>query len=247
MKKVKFYKGDMISYEIYKLVDFYDPILRTPTKPVKLENLEDFKAAEYIAFSLAETLGELQGLGLSANQVGLPHRVCAINMGNQIWTMFNPEIIERSTVPSTYEEGCLSYPGLYVKVPRSEWIKIKFQAIGGQWIEETFSGLTAVCVQHELDHLDGIVYTDKISPIKLDQAKRKVKKNLKKMRDAAKQIAIEQAIAEKNKPAKPKIATEKEPEIKIVDNLNTLGLAAPIPTENPQEKPSKFVYEARVS
>ena len=180
-KMIKTYKGDLVEYEIYKLVDFYDPILRQPTTPIKLETLEDFKQAHYIAFSMAETLSNLEGLGLSANQVGLPWRVCAINMGEEIWTMFNPEIIESSYSVADYQEGCLSYPGLYLKLNRPDHIKIRFQAVNGEWVEREFDGLTAVCIQHELDHLDGIVYTDKVSPIKLEQAKRKVKKNLKKM------------------------------------------------------------------
>jgi peptide deformylase len=181
-KLVKYYKGDLIEYNILKLVDFYNEILRKPTTPWEHKQF-DPKESEYLAFSLAETLKVLGGLGLSANQVGLPHRVCVINMGESgIWTMFNPQIIEHGEKLSQYSEGCLSYPGLYVKVPRYDHIKVKFQAIYGQEVEQEFDGLTAVCIQHEIDHLDGVVYTDRISPIKLDQAKRKVKKNLKKMK-----------------------------------------------------------------
>jgi peptide deformylase len=179
---VKYYKGDLIEYSIFKLVDFYDPILRQPTIPWDHKKY-DPKESEYLGFSLAETLQKLGGLGLSANQVGLPHKICVVNMGEHgIWTMFNPEIIEHGEKLSEYSEGCLSYPGLYLKLPRYDHIKVKFQAMYGQEVIHEFDGLTAVCVQHELDHLNGIVYTDKVSPIKLDQAKRKVKKNLKKMK-----------------------------------------------------------------
>ena len=233
MKKVKFYKGDMMEVEIYKLVDFYDSILRQPTVPVKLETHDDFEYAKKLAFNLAETLGHYQGLGLSANQVGLKDRVCAINMGAEIWTLFNPEIIERSAVPSTYQEGCLSYPGLYLTVERSEWIKVKFQAVGGQWVEERVSGLTAVCIQHEIDHLDGIMYTDKVSSIKLDQAKRKVKKNLKKMEEASLRFAQEQQYL-----AQQKLEQEK-PMIKILDN--------PAPAPATVKKPEKFVYNPEIA
>jgi peptide deformylase len=242
MKKIKYYKGDMIDYEIYDLVDFYDPILRQPTVPVKLETLDDFEHAKYLAFSLAETLGELQGLGLSANQVGLRERVCAINMGSEIWVMFNPEIVDRSMNPSTFEEGCLSYQGLYLKVDRSEWVKVKFQAVGGQIIEETFSGLTAVCVQHEIDHLDGIMFTDKVSPIKLDIAKRKVKKNVKRIRATASKIKVVQeqerkqegqlVISQKQK-MKP-IAAQESPKIQILEQPNRT---------TQQKEPEKFVYK----
>jgi peptide deformylase len=230
MKKIKFYKNEMIEVEIYKLVDFYDPILRQPTVPVKLETHDDFEYARKLAFNLASTLGEYQGLGLSANQVGLKDRVCVINMGDEVWSLFNPEITERSAVPSKYQEGCLSYPGLLLTLNRSEWIKVKFQAVGGQWVEEKFSGLTAVCIQHEIDHLDGIMYTDKVSPIKLEQAKRKVKKTLKKMKEASIQYARQQELLEQQKKQEQSI---EKPKIQI------LGLdTAPVQVKTPE----KFVY-----
>jgi peptide deformylase len=234
-KKVKYYRNNLVEYEIYKLVDFYDPILRKPTKPIKLETLEDMQKAEYIMYSLSETLRLLGGLGLSANQVGLEYRVCSIDMGEDIWVMFNPEIIERSLVPQNeYSEGCLSYPGLYLKIPRAEKIKIRFQAVGGQFIEKEFSGLTAVCIQHELDHLDGIVYTDKVSPIKLDMAKKKVKQNLKKIKKITK---VPPTPVEKpaEQPSAPVLGMAQPQEFRLQTTQQT-------PLEL-QEKPEKFVYK----
>lgn len=181
-KKLKYYKGDLIEYEIYNLVDWYDDILRKPTIPYLFNSRESAEKAGYIAFSLAETLSHLGGLGLSANQVGLPHRICAVNMGKEIWTFFNPTIIESSGEPTEFSEGCLSYPGLYLKLKRPSHIKVRFNAINGEIIEKEFDGLTAVCVQHEIDHLDGKLYTDQVSAMKLEQAKRKVKRNLKKLK-----------------------------------------------------------------
>jgi len=217
-KKVKLYKGNLVEFEILKLVDFYDPILRQPTKPFEFNNEGDKDRAAYLSFSMAETLEKLGGIGLSANQVGLDVRLCVVNMGNEIWTMFNPEVISRSGELNTeYQEGCLSYPGLYLKIPRDKHIKVRFQAIGGQTVEHDFDGLTAICVQHEIDHLDGKVYTDLVSPIKLDQAKRKVKTNIKKMRA----YLAAQKIAEQ----------PQEPEIKIVE-----------PTKTTQKTAEKFVY-----
>jgi len=178
---IKFYNGNMVEYEILPLVDYYDDVLRRPTQLWDFQN-KSFTETQYLAFTLTESLQHYKGLGLSANQLGLPHRVCAINMGDKIWVMFNPQIIEFSGSPSEYSEGCLSYPGLYLKLDRPNHIKVKFQALGGEEIQQEFDGLTSVCVQHELDHLDGIVYTSKVSPIKVDRAKRKVKKNLKKIR-----------------------------------------------------------------
>lgn len=177
-KKLKYQNGVLIEYEILKLVDFYDDILRQPTVPFDFNTRKD---AEYIAYSLIETMHHHGGLGLSANQVGLKDRVCTINMGNEAWVMFNPVIVDKNETIADFSEGCLSYPGLYIKCNRPSHVKVRFQAIGGQFVEKEVDGLTAVCVQHELDHLDGIVYTSRISPIKLEQAKRKVKTNLKKM------------------------------------------------------------------
>jgi peptide deformylase len=180
-KMIKYYNGNLVEYEIFKLVDFYDDILKTPTVPWDF-NTRPHSESESLAFSLAETMSKLGGLGLSANQVGLKDRVCVINMGKEAWVMFNPVIVYKSETLSNFSEGCLSYPGLFLKLARSNNIKVQFQTAGGDVIEKEFDGLTAVCVQHEIDHLDGIRYTDKVSPIKLEQAKRKIKTTLKKMK-----------------------------------------------------------------
>lgn len=214
-KQVKYYKNQLIQFEYYDLVDFYDPILRKPTTPYDFEAPNAISNAEYISFSLAETLDKMGGLGLSANQVGLPHRVCVINMGDDIWTLFNPVIVESSSTFADYAEGCLSYPGLYLKLKRPDHIRVKFQAIGGQEVVREFDGLTAVVIQHELDHLDGIVYTDKVSSIKLDQAKKKIKKNIKKMIAYNKAQAAE--YSKQNAKENTIIESEKEPNITIIE------------------------------
>jgi peptide deformylase len=180
-RQLKYVDGNLIEYEVFNLVDFYDPILRKPTEPFDFSSPNAIKEAEFLAHSLAASMQKYGGIGLSANQLGINKRVCAVAADSKIWILFNPVIVERSLTESNLSEGCLSYPGLYIKVPRADTIKVRFQAIGGQSTEQEVSGITSVCIQHELDHLDGIVYTDRISPIKLDQAKRKVKKNLKKI------------------------------------------------------------------
>ena len=214
-KSVKYINGDLVEFEIFKLVDYYDSILREPTIPWEHKKY-DPKESEYLAHSLAETMKYYGGLGLSANQVGLKHRICVINMGGEIWTVFNPVILEKGLTPATYQEGCLSYPGLYLKVQRSNHIKVRFEAMYGQEVIHEFDGLTAVCIQHEIDHLDGIVYTDQVSPIKLEQAKRKVKKNLKRMKAYAEQHAN---LAEKE----------------VYEKQETI-------TVNAKKEPEKFVY-----
>lgn len=177
---VKYHNGDLIEYAILDLVDYYDNVMKKPTEVWDFTK-RSAKEAEFIAFSLVETMSKFGGLGISANQCGYSDRVCAVNAGKEAWIMFNPVIIEKSETLSTFSEGCLSYPGLYLKIPRSDHLKVRFQAIGGQFVEQEVDGLTAVCIQHELDHLDGIRFTDLVSPIKLEKAKRKVKKTLKSM------------------------------------------------------------------
>lgn len=229
-KVVKYHNGSLVEYEIYKLVDFYDPILRQPTIPVKLETAEDRKHADTVAISLAETLAKTQGLGLSANQCGRTERMFAINMGEQIWTLINPEIVEKSESVSELAEGCLSYPGLYVKLKRPDHIKVKFQAIKGEWIEQEFDGLTAVCIQHEIDHLDGKMFTDFVSPIKLEQAKRKVKQNLKRWKKYIEQQEyIAAQMAQQQAPVQPQ-----EPKIQILGGASPLSMGV--------KEPEKFVY-----
>jgi peptide deformylase len=232
-KVVKYHNGSLIEYEIYKLVDFYDPILRQPTIPVKLETAADRKNADTVALSLAETLAKSQGLGLSANQCGRTERMFAINMGEQIWTLINPEIIEKSDTLSDMSEGCLSYPGLYLKLKRPDHIKIKFQAINGEWIEQEFDGLTAVCVQHEIDHLDGKMFTDLVSPIKLDLAKKKVKQNMKRWKKYIEQQELlqKQMTSQQVQP----VVEKQEPKIQILGGSGALNFEAP-------KEPAKFVY-----
>lgn len=230
---VKYYNGSLVEYEIYKLVDFYDPILRQPTISVKLETAADRKHADTVALSLAETLSKTQGLGLSANQCGRTERMFAINMGEQIWTLINPEIVEKSDTLSDMAEGCLSYPGLYLKLKRPDHIKVKFQAINGEWIEQEFDGLTAVCVQHEIDHLDGKMFTDYVSPIKLDQAKKKVKQNLKRWKKYIEQQELIQRQMAKQQ-IQP-VIEKQEPKIQILGGSGALNFEAP-------KEPEKFVY-----
>ena len=170
-RMLKYVNGSLVEYEVFKLVDFYDPILRKPTELFEFKDEESLKQASFYGYSLSETLQKYKGLGLSANQVGINKRICVVNMGDKNWLMFNPKITWKSEELSTFSEG----------IPRSQTIKVAFQALNGSWVEQQVDGLTAVCIQHELEHLDGIVYTDKVSPIKLDQAKRKVKKTLKRM------------------------------------------------------------------
>lgn len=111
------------------------------------------------------TMKEAKGLGLAANQVGKPIRVITMNIASTLYTLINP-IIVSSEGEQERVEGCLSFPGLFVKVNRAEKIIVDFQDNGGYNQSLTAEGLLSVCIQHELDHLNGIVFVDKLSPLK---------------------------------------------------------------------------------
>lgn len=152
---------------IHKLVPDDHPILRTkmedfdfvnpPTDPIQL------------AKDLTESMIANNGLGLSANQIGLPYRVFAIN-GNPVYVCFNPRIVDQTNSNIVLmDEGCLSFPNLFLKIKRPRIIKVRFTKPNGETETLKFDGMTARCFQHELDHLNGIVYTDKVSTYHLNK------------------------------------------------------------------------------
>ena len=157
---------------ILQLVDKDSPILRQempifdfsnpPINPVDLYN------------NMGETMLAENGLGLSANQVGLPYRMFVIR-ASEVIGVFNPKIVDQSEEQIYLEEGCLSYPGLFVKIKRPKKIKTRFTLPNGEIVTKVFDGLTARCFQHELDHLNGLLYNNRASKFHLDRAKQKAK------------------------------------------------------------------------
>ena len=129
-KMVKFVDNIMISYEILDLVDKYDPILYKPTIPVDFldPELQGIDLAS-LAYTLVETMEKHGGLGLSANQVGLPYRVCVINAGKEAHVMFNPKVVMISGNISKMKEGCLTFPGLFLEIGRPEIVTVEFYGI----------------------------------------------------------------------------------------------------------------------
>jgi peptide deformylase len=122
------------------------------------------------------------GLGLSANQIGMPVKVFTmrIDESDNAIVCFNPEILEESKEMVTMEEGCLSFPLLYLKKRRPEKLTIKYQNVDGDFIETKFEGLAARVFHHEMDHMKGKTFLDGVSQIFLQSARRKQKKILKK-------------------------------------------------------------------
>lgn len=111
--------------------------------------------------SMLQTMVESNGVGLSANQVGLPYRVFVMRGHEHHFAFFNPKIVSMSDNTTTMEEGCLSFPCLIVKVPRANTVRVRFQTQSGGTDTKTFDGLSARVIQHEVDHLDGLLFFNK--------------------------------------------------------------------------------------
>lgn len=149
--------------EIFNPVNKFD-FTNTPTDPIELVK------------HLSEVMVENNGIGLSANQLGLPYRVFVMK-SNPILACFNPIIVDESEETVYMDEGCLSYQGLWVKIKRPAVVKVRFTEANGNVRTETFDGMTARIFQHELDHLNGIPFTRRANSLHLEQARKRKKKN----------------------------------------------------------------------
>jgi len=116
---------------------------------------------------------ERNGLGLSSNQIGVPYRLFAMRGSPQNFVCINPRLIHTSTERVLLDEGCLSFPGMIVKIKRPSEIRVRFQLPNGDTQTHKFTGITARVVQHEIDHLDGILYFNRASRYHREQALRR--------------------------------------------------------------------------
>ena len=155
-----------------------DPRLKKPCDPVT-EITEDLRAA---AADMLETMYAAPGVGLAAPQVGLMKRVFVMDCvkdpeaAPRPIVLLNPEITWTSEATNTYEEGCLSIPEQYAEVERPAEVKLRWLTLDGALQEEHFTGLWATCAQHELDHLNGKLFIDYLSPLKRQLITRKMEK-----------------------------------------------------------------------
>lgn len=115
-------------------------------------------------------------IGLAANQCGLAMRMFVMGNAYSRFSCINPEIVTESEEQNIADEGCLSFPGLLLKVQRPTVIQVRYTNEFGKQVECEFSGLMARCYQHELDHLNGVVFVDKVSKLKLAMARKKANK-----------------------------------------------------------------------
>ncbi len=170
---------------VLEIIKLPDPRLREKSKPVTVFD----KALAKFVSDMAETMYVAKGIGLAAIQVAVPQRILVIDIGDlseddeyiegddesesrladrrtvkNLQVYINPEIV-KSSGSIEYEEGCLSVPGVYSNVTRKEYLKLKYQDVNGQSHEIETHGLHSIVLQHEMDHLDGVVFTDRIGPM----------------------------------------------------------------------------------
>jgi peptide deformylase len=159
---------------ILNILHYPDERLHTVAQPIT-----EFDAAlQRQIDDMAQTMYEAPGIGLAATQVDYHRRLVVIDISetkDELLVLINPQIIEMNGI-TTYEEGCLSVPGIYEEVQRAEQIKVKALDRNGKPIELAADGLLAICIQHEIDHLDGKVFVEKLSRLKLNRIMQKLKK-----------------------------------------------------------------------
>jgi len=179
----KSYLNAMAALEI---ITIPDKLLRKKSKPVERVDAELHRLMD----QMLETMYAAPGIGLAAVQVGIPRRLITIDVVNKEEEesrkepifLVNPEIVWRSDALATYEEGCLSIPEYYAEVERPAEIRVRYIDRDGDSRELEASGLLAVCVQHEIDHLDGRLFIDHLSKLKRDMVVKKFTKAAKEGR-----------------------------------------------------------------
>jgi len=156
------------------------PVLKQVSEPVS-EVTDETRA---LMDDMLETMYAAPGIGLAAIQVGVPKRIIVMDLARegeepQPRYFVNPEILWASEETAPYEEGCLSIPDIYDEVERPAQVKLRYVNYQGEQVEEDAEGLFAVCIQHEMDHLEGVLFIDHLSRLKREQAIKKVKKQAK--------------------------------------------------------------------
>jgi peptide deformylase len=176
---------------LLSIIEVPDALLRTQSAPV--ETIGD--DVTRLVVNMFETMYKAPGIGLAAIQVAVPKRLVVIDLqdpeeegGEPVrrpHVFINPEIVDRSAARKTYNEGCLSIPDQYAEIERPDVVRARWIDEKGQPREGEFDGLMSVCLQHEVDHLDGILFVDHLSRLKRDMIVRKVVKARRERMGAA--------------------------------------------------------------
>ncbi len=159
------------------ILEFPDPRLRTKAVPVDAVEVTS-AAFQRLLDDMFETMYDAPGIGLAASQVDVHKRFMVIDVSeekNAPQVFINPQIVQRDG-EQVYQEGCLSVPGIYADVTRADAITVRYLDRQGQPQELSTDGLLAVCVQHEMDHLDGKLFVDYLSPLKREMVRKKLAK-----------------------------------------------------------------------
>lgn len=153
----------MRNYDLaLKLVQSDDPILLERSEPLK-NDFHDLWMVRTLFPKMCRTLIEYQGMGLAAPQIGLNIRFFIMQFPNELtYGCINPKILEMSDETFPVEEGCLSFPGEFIKTNRANKIRVSFMNLDGNQVEWELEGIYSICFQHETDHLDGIVFHKRI-------------------------------------------------------------------------------------
>jgi len=157
-----------------ELVKSNDPILITQCQKFDFQD-PPFDPIEF-SHELVKAMYEWNGLGLAANQVGVPYNIFAMRGQPENFVCFNPRIVQPSAEQIILEEGCLSFPGLVMKIKRPRHVRVRFTTPNGVTRTETFIGMSARVFQHEMDHLDGRLYFNRASRYHREQAFKKWKR-----------------------------------------------------------------------
>lgn len=175
------------------IIEIPDPVLRAQSEPVERVDAD----LRRLISDMFETMYKAPGIGLAAVQVAVPRRLLVIDLQEpesdeedappvkDPHVFINPEILHRSDARKVYNEGCLSIPDQYAEIERPDIVRLRWTDQKGKERESEFGGLMSVCIQHEVDHLNGILFIDHLSRLKRDMVVRKVMKARRERGQAA--------------------------------------------------------------
>ena len=184
-------KGNIKEKEkkVFPLIPPSDPRLLMQVAPFMDDTLEQFGFADRKELSkvMYDNMAKYGGLGLSANQLGLPYRMFVMGGHPQIEdgkvrSVFNPMVNDVSPESISLKEGCLSFPFLFLSIKRPKWCSVRYTDENGEEVEETLHGMSARIFMHESEHMNGYVFTDLVSKLKLERAEKSKQKMIKEIK-----------------------------------------------------------------